>query len=51
MSARKLKVIVTRKLPAAVELRLKELFEAELNEDDQPFSEARLADARPATCI
>ena len=45
MSARKLKVIVTRKLPAAVELRLKELFEAELNEDDQPFSEARLADA------
>ncbi|MCI4643456.1 MAG: D-glycerate dehydrogenase [Hyphomonadaceae bacterium] len=45
MSARKLRVIVTRKLPAPVELRLKELFEAELNEDDQPFSEARLADA------
>ncbi len=45
MSNRKLKVVVTRKLPSPVELRLKELFDAELNEDDHPFSEAELADA------
>jgi len=45
MSARKLKVIVTRKLPDPVELRLKELFDAELNGDDHPFSDAELADA------
>ncbi|HBX93797.1 MAG TPA: D-glycerate dehydrogenase, partial [Hyphomonas sp.] len=34
MSAKKLKVVVTRKLPAPVELRLKELFDARLNNDD-----------------
>lgn len=45
MSAKKLKVIVTRKLPAQVELRLKELFDAELNQDDHPFTDAELADA------
>jgi len=45
MSNRKLKVVVTRKLPGPVELRLKELFDADLNEDDHPFSEAELADA------
>ena len=45
MPNRKLKVIVTRKLPSAVELRLKELFDAELNEDDTPFSSEQLADA------
>ncbi|MEM1105878.1 MAG: D-glycerate dehydrogenase [Pseudomonadota bacterium] len=45
MSARKLKVIVTRRLPDPVELRLKELFDAELNADDHAFSEAELADA------
>ena len=43
MSSKKLKVIVTRKLPDPVELRLKELFDAELNQDDHPFSEAELA--------
>ncbi|MEM1149620.1 MAG: D-glycerate dehydrogenase [Pseudomonadota bacterium] len=45
MSAKKLKVIVTRKLPDPVELRLKELFDAELNQDDHAFSHAELADA------
>ena len=45
MSNRKLKVIVTRKLPAPVELRLKELFDAELNEADQPFSAEQLVEA------
>ena len=43
MSSKKIKVIVTRKLPDPVELRLKELFDAELNQDDHPFSEAELA--------
>ena len=38
-------VIVTRKLPDSVELRMRELFDAELNVDDVPFTRARLADA------
>lgn len=41
----KLKVVVTRKLPDPVELRLKELFDAELNDDDHAFSQEELADA------
>ncbi len=45
MPNRKLKVIVTRKLPAPVELRLKELFDAELNETDEAFSPEQLVDA------
>ncbi|MEO1538643.1 MAG: D-glycerate dehydrogenase [Pseudomonadota bacterium] len=45
MSDKRLKVIVTRRLPDAVELRLKELFDAELNESDIAFSEAQLIDA------
>ncbi len=45
MANRKLKVVVTRKLPSAVELRLKELFDAELNETDTPFTPVQLADA------
>ena len=45
MSDKRLKVIVTRRLPDAVELRLKELFDAELNESDEAFSEAQLVDA------
>ena len=31
MSARKLKVVLTRRLPDTVETRLRELFDAELN--------------------
>ena len=35
-------VIVTRKLPADTEARMRELFQAELNDSDQPFSQADL---------
>ncbi|MDX1293210.1 MAG: D-glycerate dehydrogenase [Hyphomonas sp.] len=45
MSAKKLKVVVTRKLPAPVELRLKELFDARLNEDDHPFTQEEMVEA------
>ncbi|MEL7284936.1 MAG: D-glycerate dehydrogenase, partial [Pseudomonadota bacterium] len=45
MSDTRLKVIVTRRLPDAVELRLKELFDTELNPSDEAFSEAQLIDA------
>jgi glyoxylate reductase len=38
-------VIVTRKLPERVETRMRELFEARLNLDDKPMSQADLADA------
>src|SRR5471032_1706190 len=45
MSVRKPLVIVTRKLPEAVETRMRELFAARLNHDDKPMSVAALADA------
>ncbi len=45
MVDKKLKIIVTRKLPGPVELRMKELFDAELNETDTPFTDAQLAEA------
>ena len=38
-------VIVTRKLPDAVETRMRELFDARLNVDDKPMSQAELAEA------
>src|SRR5476651_656159 len=38
-------VIVTRKLPDAIETRMRELFDARLNLDDKPMSRAELADA------
>ena len=38
-------VIVTRKLPDSVETRMRELFDAQLNLDDQPMSQAELVDA------
>ena len=38
-------VVVTRKLPERVETRMRELFEARLNESDQPMSQAQLAEA------
>ena len=38
-------VIVTRKLPDTVELRMRELFDARLNPDDKPMSQAQLAEA------
>jgi len=45
MSDKRLKVIVTRRLPDAVELRLKELFDTELNQADEAFSADQLIDA------
>jgi glyoxylate reductase len=45
MPAPKLKVVVTRRLPDPVETRLRELFDAELNEDDKPLSADELAAA------
>ncbi|PZN93247.1 MAG: D-glycerate dehydrogenase [Alphaproteobacteria bacterium] len=39
------KVIVTRRLPQAVEARMAELFDVELNLGDEPMSQAQLADA------
>ena len=52
MQSSKLKVIVTRKLPDAVELRLKELFDADLNLDDHAFtSEELIAAAQSADVL
>ena len=45
MAPKKLKVVVTRRLPDPVETRLRELFDAELNETDAPFSAEDLASA------
>ena len=42
MSVRKLKVVLTRRLPDAVETRMRELFDAELNLKDQPMDRAAL---------
>ncbi|MBM3606944.1 MAG: D-glycerate dehydrogenase [Alphaproteobacteria bacterium] len=38
-------VVVTRKLPAAVETRMRELFDARLNSTDQPMSRTELSQA------
>ncbi len=38
-------VVVTRKLPDVVESRMRELFDARLNVDDKPMSQAELAQA------
>ena len=45
MSKQKPKVIVTRRLPAAVENRMIELFDVELNKDDIPMSRGEIAAA------
>jgi glyoxylate reductase len=45
MAAKKPLVIVTRKLPEAVETRMRELFDARLNLDDKPMSAAALGEA------
>ena len=45
MSLRKPKVIVTRRLPDPVEIRMRELFDTELNIEDKPFTADELADA------
>ncbi len=45
MSRKKPSVIVTRKLPDAVETRMCELFDTKLNLDDRPFTHAELVAA------
>lgn len=45
MPAKRLKVIVTRKLPDPVETRMRELFDTELNVDDKPMGGEQLLDA------
>jgi len=45
MSSRRLKVVLTRRLPDAVETRMRELFDTELNLKDEPFSRAALEEA------
>ncbi len=45
MTQKKPLVIVTRKLPDTVETRMRELFDARLNLDDKPMSQAQLVEA------
>ncbi len=45
MSKPKLSVVVTRRLPEAVETRLCELFDAKLRDDDAPMGRSELAEA------
>jgi glyoxylate reductase len=45
MASKKPLVIVTRKLPEAVETRMRELFDARLNVDDTPMTAAGLVEA------
>ena len=51
MPAKKPLVIVTRKLPDTVETRMRELFDARLNIDDKPMSQAALAEAVKAADV
>jgi glyoxylate reductase len=44
-SGKKPLVVVTRKLPDNVETRMRELFDARLNQDDKPMSQAELVEA------
>ena len=44
-SAKKPIVIITRKLPDVVETRMRELFDARINVDDKPMSQAQLIEA------
>jgi glyoxylate reductase len=45
MAHKKPLVVVTRKLPDAIETRMMELFDTRLNRDDQPMSQAKLIEA------
>jgi glyoxylate reductase len=45
MAGERLSVVVTRRLPEAVETRMKELFDVELNEADRPMSKPELISA------
>ena len=50
-SAKKPLVIVTRKLPEAVETRMRELFDARLNVEDKPMSRDELGEAVKAAHV
>ena len=43
-SRKKPLVVVTRKLPDSIETRMRELFDARLNLDDEPMTAAELAE-------
>ena len=45
MSKKRLSVVVTRRLPEAVETRLSELFDVTLREDDRPMTREELGAA------
>ena len=45
MSKKKPLVIVTRKLPDVIETRMRELFDAQLNVSDKPFTQSELVEA------
>ncbi len=51
MVDRKPKVLVTRKLPAPVEARMRQLFDVELNEDDRPMDAEALGRAMQRTDV
>ena len=51
MTGTKPLVIVTRKLPDAIETRMMELFDVRLNLDDEPFSRARMVEAIQAADV
>ncbi|HEY1631788.1 MAG TPA: D-glycerate dehydrogenase [Rhizomicrobium sp.] len=51
MAAEKPLVIVTRKLPDAIETRMRELFDARLNLADKPMSQAELIEAVKAADV
>ncbi|MEE3105544.1 MAG: D-glycerate dehydrogenase, partial [Pseudomonadota bacterium] len=51
MTGTKPLVIVTRKLPDAIETRMMELFDVRLNLDDEPFSRARWVEAVQAADV
>jgi glyoxylate reductase len=50
-AAKKPLVIVTRKLPDAVETRMRELFDTRLNVDDKPMTQAELIEAVKAADV
>jgi glyoxylate reductase len=51
MPKKKPLVIVTRRLPDSVETRMRELFDAKLNVDDRPLSQAELVEAVKAADV
>jgi glyoxylate reductase len=51
MASKKPTVVVTRKLPDAIETRMMELFNVRLNLDDEPMSKAQLIDAVKAADV